>query len=92
MAKVKRTFTREFMDDNDYPWEFMDKELIDQRRWVNIWEGVFEFEGKHYRVNWQEGATEVQEDTDQWFDEAEIEAYEVVKRQVMSYEWAEVNT
>ena len=88
---MDKTFTREFMIDHDYPWELMDKELIDQRRWYNIWEGVFEFEGKFYQVNWAEGSTEIQEDTDTWFEEPYIKATEVEKIPVQSYEWRAVD-
>jgi hypothetical protein len=90
MTKVARTFTRDFMEDNDYPYELTDLQHIDDRRWYSVWTGVFEFEGKHYRVHYSSPATEMQEE-DPWNDETEIVAYEVVKLPVVKYEWIEVD-
>lgn len=84
---VTRTFTRDFMEENDYPWELSSKTFLDDSRWALHYEGVFEFEGKHYMVQYQEGATEYQEGEDPWYHEDEIEATEVVWLPVVEHKW-----
>jgi hypothetical protein len=90
MAKVTREFTREFMEENDYPYELTDIEHIEDRRWYSIRTGVFEFEGKNYLVSFTEPATEMQEE-DPWNYDDVIVATEVVKLPVVRYDWIEVD-
>jgi hypothetical protein len=90
MAKVTREFTREFMEENDYPYELTDIKHIEDRRWYSTWTGVFEFEGKNYRVLYLNPATEMQEE-DPWNDCDVIVATEVVKLPVVRYDWIEVD-
>lgn len=92
MAKIKRIFTREFMEENDYPWELASQEFIESHRWYDIWEGVFEFEGKHYQVTYAIPSTEMQEE-DPWGDGVdEIEATEVVWLPVVQHKWVPVES
>lgn len=93
MAKkaVTRLFSREFMEElNDYPCDLRDKTFLYESRWANHYEGVFDFEGSTWQVQWQEGATEYQEGEDAWYDQKEIEATKVVKLPVVKYEWTPV--
>ncbi|MFE0472735.1 hypothetical protein ACFW2V_14070 [Streptomyces sp. NPDC058947] len=47
-------------------------------------------DGKHYEIYYKQGATELQEDTDPWADEDQVEATEVEKRPVVRAEWKPV--
>jgi len=89
MTNITRTFTREFMEDNDFPFDLLDKEFIEEHRWFNVWTGVFEYEGKYYRVTYLDPSTEMQEE-DPWSDEETVIATQVVRLPVVKYEWVEV--
>lgn len=78
------------MEEMDYPYEFIDREFIEERRWYSIWSGVFEFEGKYYQTIYLSPATEMQ-DEDPWNYDEEIVATEVVRLPVVKYTWVEVN-
>ena len=87
---MKRTFTREEMNALDLPDGGVapgadnphghaivhSREFFDDRRWVDTWQLVFQIPGDDalYRVYYDVGATEAQEDADPWNDEDEIEA------------------
>jgi len=90
MSKVTRIFSREFMEDNDYPYELFDTEFIESHRWYDVWDGIFTFEGKNYQVSYLSPSTEMQEE-DPWSGEEEIVATEVVKLPVVRYEWTPVD-
>ncbi|MEU3096877.1 hypothetical protein ABZ690_19325 [Streptomyces sp. NPDC006967] len=55
------------------------REQIDTRRWVSVNELIFRApdDGKAYRVRYEQGLTENQEDTDPWNHAREVEAVEV---------------
>lgn len=89
MAKRIRTFTREFMDDNDYPYDLMDTEFVEERRWYSIWTGVFPFEDTYYQVSYAVDKSEY-DDMDSWWDEDEITATEVVFLPVVRKVWVPV--
>ena len=83
---IKRMFSRDLLEELDLPYNCTDTEMIHNGRWSLYWKGVFEYEGKHYEIQWEEGATEYQ-DPDKWGDETEVEAIEVVKVPIVKYEW-----
>lgn len=86
----KRIFTREFMDDHDYPSDLKSQTFVESHRWYDVYTGVFEFEGKNWQVSYNVPSTEMQ-DEDPWYDEDEIEAAEVVWLPVVKHDWVEVN-
>lgn len=90
MAKklVTRTFTRDELEELDVPYTTVHTKFLHSSRWANHYEAVFEFEGKHYMVQYQDPATEAQEGgIDYWYDENDIEAVEVVLLPVVKHEW-----
>lgn len=94
-----REFTREQFDAWDFPGAWADdapdilhREQVDSLRWVSVHELVFRApdDGKTYRVSYEEGLTEDQEDTDPWNYEEIITATEVESVEVTTAEWREV--
>jgi hypothetical protein len=84
---VTREFHRDLLEELEIPDNCIDETIIDTSRWAVHYEGVFEYEKKHYQVQWQQGATEYQEGEDLWYNADVIEAVEVVKLPVVKYEW-----
>jgi hypothetical protein len=68
------------------------REQVDTRRWVSVHELVFRApdDGKTYAVTYEQGLTELQEDTDPWDYAKEIRALEVEARAVVITEWHSV--
>ncbi|WP_406161043.1 hypothetical protein [Streptomyces canus] len=94
-----REFTREQFDEWDFPGgrvagapEILHREQVDSRRWVSVHELVFRApdDGKVWRVHYERGLTESQDDTDPWNDERTIEADEVERVEVTAFEGREV--
>lgn len=94
-----RTFTREQLEAWDLPgaWaddapEILHREQVDTRRWVSVNELIFRApdDGKAYRLYYDQGLTEVQEDTDPWNDDAEIKATQVEQRAKTVMTWEPV--
>lgn len=83
---VTRTFTREFMEEHDYPWELVSQEFVESHRWYDVYTGVFEYEGKNWQVSYLVPSTEMQEE-DPWNEDDEIEATEVVWLPVVVNKW-----
>jgi hypothetical protein len=84
-----RAFTREQLDALDLPgaWaddapEILHREQVDSRRWVSVHELIFRApdDGKAYRVHYEQGLTESQDDTDPWNGDRTVEAVEVEQR------------
>lgn len=65
-------------------------EILDQRRWYNVKRGVFEIDGKHYAIKWNEPATELQEGQNIW-NEDPVLAVEVEEREVTVKKWVPVD-
>ncbi|MFD5308277.1 hypothetical protein [Streptomyces ardesiacus] len=96
-----RIFTRDELDafgvpfecdpENGYAEELYD-ELYDTTRWTNVYEFVFRApdDGKAYRVYYEVGASDSQDDTDPWNWDDEITAVEVEQIQVTKTEWKPV--
>ncbi|MGW4388226.1 hypothetical protein [Streptomyces sp. NPDC004685] len=68
------------------------REQVETRRWVAVQELVFRApdDGKAYRVHFEEGLTEVQEDTDPWDYARTVDAVEVEQRPRIVMEWQPV--
>ena len=76
-----RTFTRDQLDglevgDGLASYSVVHAELIDQRRWYDVHQAVFQHDGKLWRVEYRVGSTEEQE-IDLWDDATEVTADEV---------------
>jgi hypothetical protein len=95
-----RIFTRDQLEAWDLPdaWaddspEILYREQVDARRWVSVHELVFRApdDGLAYRVFYEQGLTEDQDDTDPWNGDDEIKATEVERRPVVTQQWRDVN-
>lgn len=84
-----REFDRGFLRDLDLPWACIDRELVGRSRWSVEYCGVFQYEGKFYRICWSQGATESQDERP-WECEETVTATEVVKRPVTTEQWVPV--
>jgi len=73
--------------------EHLHEEQVDSRRWVSVHELVFRApdDGLTYRVFYDQGLTEHQDDTDPWNGDDEIKATEVEQRPVVTQQWRDVN-
>lgn len=92
MGDVKtRTFTADQLNDLDIPYsdDTVYTEYITSGRWVDHWSAVFEFDGKHYQVDYQTPATEMQE-CDRWYDDV-VTATEVHQVPVTVMSWVPVS-
>ncbi|MFJ4649501.1 hypothetical protein ACIP6Q_39205 [Streptomyces bobili] len=96
-----RIFTREQLEAWDLPgaWaedapEILHREQVDTRRWVSVNELVFRApdDGKAYRVYYDQGLTESQEDTDPWNDDREVKGTEVEQRAKTTMVWKDVRS
>lgn len=69
------------------------QEEIEQRRWVSVQHLVFRApdDGRIWRVEYLEGLTEHQDDTDPWDYESEVSADEVHPFQVFHTMWMTLN-
>lgn len=54
----------------------------ESHRWYQEVETIFEVNGRYFGISWDRGATEMQENE---FDMSEV--YEVVKKEVVTFEW-----
>ncbi|MFD9463503.1 hypothetical protein [Streptomyces sp. NPDC060027] len=99
-----RIFTRDQLKEIGVPdiWSAADKtnaaehlheSQVDSRRWVSVHELVFRApdDGLAYRVFYEQGLTESQDDTDPWNDEDEVKAVEVEQRPVVIQQWLPVD-
>jgi hypothetical protein len=95
-----RVFTRAQLEAWDLPgaWaddspEILYREQVDARRWVSVHELVFRApdDGLAYRVFYEQGLTEDQDDTDPWNGDDEIKGTEVEQRPVVTQQWRDVN-
>lgn len=91
MASVIRIFTRDELEELDAPYCCTDEKMVDRSRWAIHYEGILHVDGKSYEISWQYGATESQEDMDEWYDEDQIEGYLVEKRPITVEEWVRVS-
>jgi hypothetical protein len=96
-----RVFTRDELEDIGVPFECGDYagtaeelycELYDTTRWTNVYEFVFRNpdDGKAYRVYYEVGASDSQDDVDPWDYDDRIQAVEVEQIQVTKTEWKPV--
>ena len=74
----------------DHPdWVCYEKDIVDTSRWSIQYNGVFLHKpsGKHYRLYWQIGATEQQDE--QAFEYDDPAPVEVVSREIIATEWVD---
>jgi hypothetical protein len=69
------------------------REQVDTRRWVSVHELIFRApdDGKAYRVFYERGLTENQDDTDPWGYAATVEATEVEQYEATVTAWRDVD-
>jgi hypothetical protein len=96
-----RTYTPDQLEEIGLPFEAdgadgcakeLYQEQVGTRRWVSVHELVFRApdDGKAYRVQYEQGLTETQEDHDPWNYEKVIKAVEVELRPVTVQRWRPV--
>ena len=89
-----RVFTKEIMQEiawNDCKEaEIIEDNIIDTTRWSVVHEIVFKYEGKFYQSNYSKGATEQQDENPYEYDDEFIKCTEVEQKQVLVYQWVEV--
>lgn len=83
-------FTRAQLDELDVTYENLHREIVTTNRWSNTVEVVFEHDGRHWQVEFEEPATEMQEGQDVWSGRDEIQAVEVHQMPVTVTAWQPV--
>jgi hypothetical protein len=63
--------------------------LVDTTRWAEVWQLVFEHEGKYYKTFYELPATEMQEGIDPFDDYEEVNCVEVHPHPVTIIEYRE---
>jgi hypothetical protein len=87
---MNRTFNKEFLiNELDLPYGALERRIIDTSRWSNIYEIIFEYEGRHYKTTYSEGATERQDESPWEYDD-DVECVEVEKKLVQVEKWVPV--
>lgn len=95
MSKVIRRFTEEEIDslidthDIELPWDCFNVEMVDKSRWSIHYEGIFQLDDDYWKIQWQRGATEYQEDTDLWNYNGYVDATKVVLKPVKVDMWVD---
>ena len=79
-------FTVEKLNELDIMYDPVSDVIVAHTRWSVIHQIVFQYEGKHYRTEYEVGATENQ-DTPPFGYEDEIECTEVEFKKVMVGQW-----
>jgi hypothetical protein len=83
-------FSKQFLIDKNMERDYVHSEMVNRSRWSIIYEAVFAHEGKFYKTSYRMGATELQYESPYEYDSDEIECREVVRCEVIKYEWREV--
>lgn len=87
---MKIKVKREVLEKMDLPWSnVIEEKLVDQRRWYNVFEIVFEMDGKFWKTKCHHPGTEIQEDIDTWDEQEEIELTQVEKKEVKIWKWVD---
>lgn len=78
----------EIVYDEHSDWTKEDESMVDQRRWVTVFEGRFKHvpTGCHYLVYYERGSTECQ-DADLFGFDKEVQFTHVVQRPVTEMRW-----
>jgi hypothetical protein len=94
---MKRTFTREEIEQIYDDYNFVHKEIIGQDRWTTIFDCVFLFEGKHYMIGLTKRSTEHQDmstndtiNSIMGYKKETIDLDEVELKEVMVKKWVSV--
>jgi hypothetical protein len=68
-------------------WETIESDIVDTSRWSNCYRGIFKSpDGKHYSLEWSEGATEQQDESPFDYDEPELVEVKAVPTMVIKWE------
>lgn len=88
--KILKKCALDIVRDRHEDWEMIEEEIVDQRRWVTVYEGIFKHNpsGKFYSVDYEKGSTECQES--EYFYDDEIEFTEVEQKEVLTKVWVKV--
>jgi len=88
--KIPLKEATEIVYENHEDYKMIEEKIVDQRRWVTTWFGVFKNKvtGKHYQVCYDRGSTESQ-DSEPFYGE-EIEFEEVELKEVLVKQWVVV--
>lgn len=93
MAKITLSpeEAREIIWEEHKDWKKIEESITGQRRWVTEMSGIFHHlpTNKYYEFNWEVGSTEVQE-CRPYEDNTEVEAVEVIQKEVVKKEWVYV--
>lgn len=79
---------RFLLDQLDLPDACLEEHIIDSDRWSIHYQGVFEYQGRFFKVTWSTGATELQ-DEGPW-EYSDPDPVEVVKKEVTCEKWVVV--
>lgn len=88
--KILKEEAEQIVGEDHKDWKLVEEEIVDQRRWVTVFDGVFLHKpsGKHYSVSYEKGSTECQDS--EYFYGKEIEFQEVEQKEVMKKVWVNV--
>lgn len=90
---ISKEEAEEIVYEDSKDWEMLrkTKNIICTSRWTKTYEAVVLHKptNKHYQIEWNVGATEIQEGIDA-FDSNEVELIEVVEKEVLVKQWVPV--
>lgn len=88
--KILKKEAIEIVSEDHNDWKLIEEEIVDQRRWVTVYEGIFKHtpSGKFYSVDYEKGSTECQES--EYFYDDEIEFTEVEQTEIIQKVWVKV--
>ena len=90
--KLSKEDARDMIRNGLEDWDMVQnsEKIVDQRRWVTVFEAIFEHKpsGKFYSMSWEAGSTEGQDE--QPFEYYEPELIEVELKEVIVKEWKPV--
>lgn len=87
---MKRFIDREELISRGLPGIALETTIVGHGRFTVTKEIIFEMDGKHWRAEYSEGATEMQWE-EPWEFEREVEIAEVEQREVLVKQWVLVN-
>jgi hypothetical protein len=88
--KILKEEAEQIVTDNHFDWDMIEENIVDQRRWVTVFEGIFKHKPseKYYRRSYERGSTENQDS--EYFYGKEIEFQEVEQKEVLTKVWVNV--
>jgi hypothetical protein len=80
-------FTKEFLLDKLWSGDYVEKTLDGHSRWSVDYSMIFEHEGRFYRSDYSQGATESQDESPYEYDPNELECPEMVEIEKIIKVW-----